>query len=341
MIKYIAIIFVTVLVSACATFFLMGERRQVEKPVVDDVTIASTTLSVPVPPITAPVIVIKEEVAAPRTSIVMKQTPRGAFLLPDKSASVATLESLIGKVDGIAIISTWKDIEPTMGTYEWGAIDAKIELARKAGKQASLVVFTGKNSLPDWLEGEGVRLWTDGKGNRLVHPTDETFVDLWSKRVALLGARYDSNPTVRMVGICGAAGTLCGPRYPELPSDVSFDGLKASWKRIVSAYETSFPLTSKHLETHLTVNRGTELPEYLFSVSDESVGIFAEFLSDVNPTASSPVPQVISSFGGRWCGFQMVSPLREKLSAAIAHGSSFGCEYFEVYQGDVSKGYLE
>ncbi|MFA6158469.1 MAG: beta-galactosidase [Candidatus Paceibacterota bacterium] len=273
-------------------------------------------------------------------STVMKASPKGYFLLPDKTSSVSTLEALIKKVDGIVIITTWKDIEPQEGTYDFSSIDQKLAIAQAAGKEATLDIFTGKNSLPSWISAAGVQTWTDAKGSQLVYPTDPTFVKLWGERVAMLGARYDGNPTIRQISMCGSTGTLCGPRYPELPSGVSFEALESVWSQVIASYVSAFPSTLKQLEVHLTAGHDTDLPSYLLKQTGEGVGIFAEFLSDTSPAESSPVPEVIRSFPTKWCGFQMVSPLRDRLAAAIAHGSSLGCNYFEIYQGDVSNGYL-
>ena len=76
--------------------------------------------------------------------------------------------------------------------------------------------MTGRDALPGWLASAGVRMWTNSQGTALIHPADTAFVTLWEQRVALLGQRYDGDPTVVQVTICGAAGTPIPPRSPTL-----------------------------------------------------------------------------------------------------------------------------
>ena len=339
-----------VCVAAPLLLFLLfstSKETRVEEPVSEVVEIEGERASIPQtspPQGDGTSVVLSPQNSTGTTSVSVeaekKTEAQGYFLLPNKNSTLSELKDLLVEVDGMVIISTWKEIEPEKGVYDFSSIDQKLKLVEDAGKHAALYVFTGKNALPSWISNEGVATWRDSKGNELIYPTDETFATLWKARVAVLGARYDKKDAIRVVTMCGPAGTLCGPRYPELPEGVAFDDLKQIWLDILTAYETSFPNTLKHLEIHLTIGHGTDLPSYLIGKSGDNVGLFAEFLSDVSPVASMPVPQVMKAFPERWCGFQMVSPLKDKVTAAIEHGSSFGCTYFEIYQGDISNGYF-
>jgi hypothetical protein len=185
-----------------------------------------------------------------------------------------------------------------------------------------------------------VRLWTNSQGIDLIHPGDTAFVALWQQLVARLGQRYDNDPTVIQVTICGAAGTLCGPRYPELPADVTYDQLVSNWKQVIDAYLAAFPNTHLNLEVHLTAGYGTQLPVDLFSQipASAAIGPFAEFLSDTNPQPASPLGQAYATIaaGRTFCAFQTVSPLGDRLDEAVALGRGYGCSYFEIYADDVT-----
>lgn len=244
-------------------------------------------------------------------------------------------------VAGMTAFIGWDELEPQAGQLDFSRLDADIELARAAGKKVSLGVFTGRNSLPAWLAAHGVRTWTTTQGTTLVHPADETFVTLWSARVRQLGQRYADNPTVVQVTICGAAGTLCGPRYPELPADLTYEQALRHWQQVVEAYVQAFPRTYKNLEVHLSANGwGTRLPLDLFAGIGQGVAIgpFAEFLSDTEPSAGSTTGAAFKTIVATrpWCALQMVSPLGEKVTAAVLRGRSYGCSYFEIYPTDLT-----
>jgi hypothetical protein len=234
---------------------------------------------------------------------------------------------------------TWADIEPVKGQFDFSRLDSDIAIARAAGKRITIGVFTGRDALPSWLAGEGVALWTNSANDTLINPADQRFVEIWRERIALLGQRYDTDPTVIQVTMCGAAGTLCGPRYPELPEGVSYDAILNNWKNVVQAYRSAFPNTYLNLEVHLTVGFGTQLPQDIFAAIalSENIGPFAEFLSDTSPAPSAPTGQAFAAIatGRSYCSFQTVGVLGDLLDEAIALGRGYGCRYFEVYADDV------
>jgi hypothetical protein len=270
------------------------------------------------------------------------ETPFGYFALTSRRLSDAEKTALVGHpaISGMTSYVTWADIEPTRDQMDFSRLDADIAIARAAGKKITIGVFTGREALPGWLASAGVRLWTTGQGTTLIHPADTVFVALWEQRVALLGQRYDNDPTVVQVTICGAAGTLCGPRYPELPGDVSYDQLVGNWSRVIDAYIAAFPNTHLNLEVHLTAGYGTQLPVDLYARIPAAVAIgpFAEFLSDTNPAPTSPLGQAYAAIASArtYCAFQMVSPLGDRVDEAVALGRGYGCRYFEIYADDVT-----
>lgn len=274
----------------------------------------------------------------PTTTIEM---PFGYFALTTRRLSDAEKAALVGHfaISGMTSYVTWADIEPAQDQMDFSRLDADIAIARAAGKKITIGVFAGRDGLPGWLASAGVRLWTDSQGRTLIHPGDRTFVALWKERVALLGQRYDNDPTVVQVTICGATGTLCGPRYPELPADVTYDQLVSNWTQVIDAYVAAFPRTYLNLEVQLTAGYGTQLPVDLYSRIPASVAIgpFAEFLSDANPQPTSPLGQAYAmvAAGRDFCAFQMVSPLGDRIDEAVALGRSYGCRYFEIYADDV------
>lgn len=273
------------------------------------------------------------------TKIVVK--PTGYYAMTGLNTSATQKEELLALpfVNGMTSYISWSELEPTQGELNFSKIDADIALAKSKGKKLTIGIFTGRDSLPEWIDSAGVRTWTTSQGKKLVHPTDQKFIALWTERVKQLGLQYANNDAVVQVTICGATGTLCGPRYPELPADVSYADLIKNWSEVITAYMQAFPATYLNLEVHLTNGYGASLPIDLFAKipSDAPVGPFAEFLSDIAPADDAPTAiafrqiQVTHSS----CGFQMVSPLGDKADEAVARGRKFGCEYFEIYPNDL------
>jgi len=279
-------------------------------------------------------------VSAPPSTRV--EGPRGYFALTTRTLSATQKAELVSNpaIAGMTSYVTWNDIEPTKGQFDWSRIDSDIAIAAAAGKKITIGVFTGRNAIPPWAAGDGVRLWTNSAGTTLVHPADRRFVDLWRERAAFLGARYDDNPAVVQVTICGAAGTLCGPRYPQVPSDLAYADLVRNWSDIIDAYVGAFPRTYLNLEVHLTDGYGAQLPIDLFATiaPNTAIGPFAEFLSDIQPSPTAPTGIAFQSIKASrsFCAFQMVSALADRVDRAILLGQSYGCRYFEIYASDVT-----
>lgn len=270
--------------------------------------------------------------------------PAGIFAMTGLTTPDAEKETLLSLpyVAGMTSYVSWATIEPVKGRFDFRKLDGDIALARSHGKKITLGVFTGKNSIPDWVAGEGVKMWVTGQGNTLIHPNDSSFLTLWKERVKVIGERYGNESTVVLVTICGPAGTLCGPRYPELPPDVTYAQLVSAWTQVADFYIQAFPKTYKNLEVQLSANGyGANLPVDLFKTfaPDVKIGPFAEFLSDTTPTSTSVtgIAFAASASGRDWCGFQMVSPLGDKVASAVLRGRTFGCGYFEIYAADLKQ----
>lgn len=283
----------------------------------------------------------------PAASVTLPATasqPSGFFAMTGLATSAADKADLLGLpyVSGMTSYVAWKDLEPVNGQLNFSAIDADIALAKSHGKKLTIGVFTGKNSIPDWITAAGVRTWVTAQGSTLIYPTDPTFVALWRTRVQALGARYAANETVVQVTICGPTGALCGPRYPELPAGVNYADLLSTWGEVIVAYQAAFPRTHKNLEVQLSTNGwGANLPVDLFAAlgPEVTIGPFADFLSDLAPVEGSVTGVAFASAakGRDACGFQMVSPLGSKIGDAFLRGRGFGCAYFEIYGADLKQ----
>lgn len=268
--------------------------------------------------------------------------PQGVYALTTRTQTDAEKAALVALpfVDGMTAFVGWSEFEPTRGVYDFSRLDADIAIARAAGKRISIGVLNGKDAVPTWVNAAGIQTWVNSQGDTLIYPTDPTFTVVWTEAIRALGERYDNDPTVVQIGMCGTTATRCGPRYPELPAGITLDQLVTAWTPIVAAYLQAFPNTYLHIELNTSTNGfGTQLPETLFNQvpSGVAIGPFIESLSETNPLPTSPIglayPRVTQRFP--WCAFQMVGPLGDNIDDAIALGRSYGCNYFEIYKSDL------
>ena len=147
-----------VCVAAPLLLFLLfstSKETRVEEPVSEVVEIEGERASIPQtspPQGDGTSVVLSPQNSTGTTSVSVeaekKTEAQGYFLLPNKNSTLSELKDLLVEVDGMVIISTWKEIEPEKGVYDFSSIDQKLKLVEDAGKHAALYVFTGKNALP-------------------------------------------------------------------------------------------------------------------------------------------------------------------------------------------------
>jgi hypothetical protein len=280
----------------------------------------------------------------PKTSVFRNQNaspgPRGIYAVTDRM-----VDAILAKpfVDGILIRAAWKWIQPKNETsYDWTSIDALLAQARAKGKKASIAIFPARNMVPDWVFAKGVEKWS-GKAGTLANPMHAPFYELWFKFVKEFGARYDNNPSVSHVYICGGTGLLCGLRFIELPPGWNAGEVVENWKRVIDTYVQVFPSLPLGFEIHLTVGQGVTLADtmmaYINGKYGSKIGPFQEFLSATTP--AGPLADMMKKWGPKggksWCGFQAVKPLGRTIDGGYVHGyNNFGCQYFEIYGIDLA-----
>ena len=152
------------------------------------------------------------------TDTAFSEVPRGVFcLLPvGQGAGQDPYVYSDADVDGISVRQNWADLEPSEGVYDWRLLDAVTAKAAAAGKAVFLRIATGGGdialggSCPTWVMDavaaeplpDSQKFYSFNHGGRAV--TIAVFWDsVWlAKKTAMisaLGARYSSNPAVKMV----------------------------------------------------------------------------------------------------------------------------------------------
>jgi hypothetical protein len=141
-------------------------------------------------------------------------------------------------VDGISMRQMWADLEPAEGVYDWSYLDYVIARAAAAGKPVLLRVGTGGGDIalgggcPTWVMDAvaaeplppSQKFYTFNHNGRSV--TIAVFWDpVWlAKKTAMitaLGARYSSNPAVKIVGASFANAISNDWNVPHTPPAVA------------------------------------------------------------------------------------------------------------------------
>jgi hypothetical protein len=154
----------------------------------------------------------------PITERAFSEVPRGVFcLLPSgQGAGRDPAVYRSADVDGVTVRQNWADLEPIEGVYDWRFLDSVIARAGAAGKAVFLRIGTGGGDIalggncPSWVMDAvaaeplppSQKFYSFRADGRLV--TIAVFWDaVWlAKKTAMitaLGARYSSNPVVKVV----------------------------------------------------------------------------------------------------------------------------------------------
>jgi Beta-galactosidase/FG-GAP-like repeat len=174
------------------------------------------------------------------TEKAFSEVPRGVFcLLPSGQGNGRDpLVYSDPDVDGVSVRQDWSDLEPSEGLYDWRFLDNVTARAGAAGKAVLLRIGTGGGdialggSCPTWVMDAvaaeplptSQKFYTFNDGERSV--TIAVFWDpVWlAKKTAMitaLGARYSSNPAVKIVGASFANATTEDWNVPHAPPQVA------------------------------------------------------------------------------------------------------------------------
>jgi Beta-galactosidase len=151
------------------------------------------------------------------TDAAFSEVPRGVFCLLPAGGAVGPFVYSDPDVDGISVRQRWGDLEPTEGFYNWAYLDDVIARAAAAGKPILLRVVSGGGDIaqggncPTWVMNAvaaeplppSQKFYTFEDGGRPVTIAvfwDPVWVAKKTAMISALGARYSSNPAVKIVG---------------------------------------------------------------------------------------------------------------------------------------------
>src|SRR5437773_3327669 len=196
------------------------------------------------------------------------EIPRGVFCLLPAGEGTGRDSFVFSDpdVDGVGVRQDWAYVEPTEGVYDFRYLDTVIARAAAAGKAVLVRVGTGGGdialggSCPTWVMNRvadeplphSQKFYTFHDGQRSV--TIAVFWDpVWlAKKMAMitrLGARYSSNPAVKIVGASFANANTEDWGVPHTPPETTawlaagYTSAKmiAAGRQIINATMAAFP----------------------------------------------------------------------------------------------------
>jgi hypothetical protein len=205
-------------------------------------------------------------IAASAHATPMKEAPKGMYIFSSGTLS-ATKQAVTSagtaisnaNCDGVRWNVKWSDIEATPDTYTWQYLDDAVALAAANNKKCGISINAGADC-PAWLYAApySAQSYTlqdtvvlGSTGTTIPVPGDAVFMTRWQKFVTDFGARYDSNPAVSYVIICGI-GNHDEWNVADGFNDTAALGntlakvnaWKSSSKQIIDFYMSAFPSTT-------------------------------------------------------------------------------------------------
>jgi hypothetical protein len=124
-------------------------------------------------------------------------------------------------VNGLSVLLSWQQLEPTEGQFDWQPIDKLLELCQNNNKSLILRISTSgggaqdQSETPKWVYDAGASsvdfTGIDGKQHAMPIFWNPIYLAKWSNFVTALGKRYDNNPALQSVGITGGGMLAATP----------------------------------------------------------------------------------------------------------------------------------
>jgi hypothetical protein len=180
-------------------------------------------------------------------------------------ASNPTLNAYVNpNTAGVTFRTSWADVEPEEGKFDFSKLDTVFLNAEKNGKWVALILIPGFGT-PGWAM-KGVRSGTfaieygrgSGKSLPLPVPWDQTYLSRWFTFLKAIAGRYGDKTSFRMIGAAGPTSVSAEMSLPESPEEISqwkklgytSEGYVAAWRQTFSAYSATFPHQHFSLALH-------------------------------------------------------------------------------------------
>ena len=198
----------------------------------------------------------------------LKPAPQGMYLSStgylsssNQAASAAGPSINNANCDGVRWHVKWSDIEVTPNNYNWQYLDDAVAFTATNNKTCGISINAG-TCCPEWLYAPpyNVQSYTlvdtvvVGRipvGAKIPVPGDSMFMTRWQQFITDFGARYDNNPAVSYVIICGIGNHDEWDVANGLQDTAALgntiekvNAWKSSSKQIIDFYMNAFPSTT-------------------------------------------------------------------------------------------------
>lgn len=156
---------------------------------------------------------------------------------------------------GVTFRTSWADVEPEEGKFDFSKVDTVLTNAEKNGKWVRLILLPGFGT-PDWaMRGVQSGMFTiqygpgAGTVKRLPIPWDSVYMNRWFAFLKLLSDKYGKSPALRVIAATGPTSVSDEFTLPNSPQDLKTwqnDGYTpsrwlAAWQKVFQVYAADFP----------------------------------------------------------------------------------------------------
>jgi hypothetical protein len=156
---------------------------------------------------------------------------------------------------GLTFRTSWADVEPEEGQFEFRKIDTVLANAETNGKWVRLILLPGFGT-PSWaLQGVQSGMFSiqygpgTGTARRLPMPWDSVYLNRWFAFLKQLSERYGKSPALRLVAAAGPTSVSDEFTLPNSPQELKTwqdDSYTPSrwmraWQQVFQAYAADFP----------------------------------------------------------------------------------------------------
>ncbi len=156
---------------------------------------------------------------------------------------------------GLTFRTSWADVEPEEGKFDFSKIDTILANAEKNGKWVRLILVPGFGT-PGWaLQGVQSGMFSiqygpgGGKVKTLPIPWDRVYLNRWFAFLKQLSARYGKSPALRLVAATGPTSVSDEFTLPNSQQDLktwqrdSYTPSKwiGAWQKVFQVYAADFP----------------------------------------------------------------------------------------------------
>ena len=282
------------------------------------------------------------------------------FALADPGDSSATFQAYLAKADvaGVAWRSTWKQVEPSDGIWDWSRLDSALDAAAAVGKRVTIHIGVSGGAWPTWLTTAGAATYSGPNvlGGTVTDPVpwDSIFLSRYDRLIrqlashvagrgqtALVRAVSVGAPVSEMSLVACSAGLLGSGATSVTYSRSQY---LSAWTGATNSATSAFPGVTVVVSApvaQICAPDGDGAAFYSELMNPlTSVSVFA---ADLNAAGSARLGQVSTALRARPILFQTIwsstndptGRMQGSLSSAVCAGRAFGARYFEIYKSDL------